>query len=142
MDEFSLSRLADIRLPPPPPLWPPAPAVWLLLVVVLALAGIAVFQWLAWRRRHVYRRAGITLLSTAASVREVSVVLKRVALAAYPRERVASLVGAEWVEFLRGSGAAGGIDVLAAAAPDEAAGAELKRSARAWIKTHRVGGGG
>ena len=53
------------------------------------------------RRRNAYRRAGLTLLQSATTAYEINVVLKRVALAVFPREQVAALHGEDWIQFMR-----------------------------------------
>ncbi len=46
-----LSDLRDIHLPPPPPLWPPAPGWWLVAAVAIASMVFGVrFAYMAWRR--------------------------------------------------------------------------------------------
>ncbi len=110
-DPFSLDKLHDLAVPDRIAWWPPAPGWWfviaLLAVCAVAVCAIALMRW----RRGAYRRAGLRLLdeielsaqSSADRVRlmsSLSTVLKRVALAAYPRELVASLSGTEWMEFL------------------------------------------
>ena len=42
--------LRDIHLPPEPSWWPPAPGWWVLLALVLALLGSALWGWRRWRR--------------------------------------------------------------------------------------------
>ena len=135
--DTSLENLRDIVVPEPPPLWPPAPGVWVLLIVVLAVVLALFLLWRRARAKNAYRRAGLTLLHDARTVREVNVILKRVALAAFPRHRVASLYGEEWAAFLdetcRGShfSSLGGFDPVAEAPP------ELQSSARTWIRRHQ-----
>ena len=47
--------------------------------------------------------AGLALLADARSTREINIILKRVALAVWPRQEVAPLYGEEWAAFLDGS---------------------------------------
>ena len=137
-DEFSLQNLHDIVMPDGPALWPPAPGFWIACALLLLAVSLIVARAVAARRRSAYRRAGLELLAAAASVRDVSVILKRVALAAFPREEVASLYGTEWQEFLERSCPGLELPALAqdegAMAPDEA----LLAAAARWIRRHRV----
>jgi hypothetical protein len=137
-DPASLQNLHDIVVPEPPPLWPPAPGVWVLLVVGLAILS-ALALWL-WRRhqRNAYRRAGLTLLDGVRSVREVNIVLKRVALAVWPRAEVAPLYGETWTAFLDESCPRTHFGSLAGE-PDEAEPSrDLRHLARSWINHHRA----
>lgn len=94
-----LDKLHDFYQPPPPA-WTPQTAGWYLL---FAIAGLLVTwsavhlgrKWFADR----YRREALRELSLL-DPNEFSALLKRTALAAWPRERVASLSGAAWLEFL------------------------------------------
>ena len=139
MDErYSLDQLRDIVVPEPPPLWPPATEFWLLLIVVVVSIAIVVFQWRQRQRANAYRRAGLALLHRAGTVHEISVILKRVALAAFPREQVASLYGADWAAFLNTTCSRRDFTPLLQVEPDTPAGADIKRLASAWIRHHRV----
>ena len=101
MDEkYSLTNLRDIVPPDAPPLWPLATEAWLLLLILASIAAIFIYQRRQAKKRDAYRRAGLALLDGVSTVHDVSVVLKRVALAAYPREQVASLYGEDWSTFL------------------------------------------
>ncbi len=107
----TLAKLADVAVPPPPS-WAPQTIGWpiagALLLLVLAWAG-----WRAWRRYRAnrYRRealaelAGLPLSADpehrVAALRQMAVLLKRTALAAWPRAQVASLAGGGWAEFLQ-----------------------------------------
>ncbi len=148
MDEADLSRLADIVVPPPVPWWPPAPGWWMLLAALLA--GLVILLVAAARgwRRNAYRRealAALERLEPAADATAVSAILKRTALAAYPREAVASLTGRTWLAFLdRTSGdhafaEGGGLAAAVSGAPaeDDAA---LLAAARRWVRHHRAEG--
>ena len=110
-DPGSLDRLHDIALPPPVSWWPPAPGWYIVGAAVLVLAGVAVWVLVArwWKNR--YRRAALRELDDIAAapnspigLDRVADLVKRVALAAYPREQVASLNGEPWLEFLDASG--------------------------------------
>jgi hypothetical protein len=137
MDEMlSLSDLQDVVLPAAPPLWPPAPGFWVLLL----LAAVLAFSLWRWRRLvrqgNAYRRAGLALLADARSVHEVSVTLKRVALAAWPRDAVASLHDAEWSGFLNDSCRDCHFDADAWNNSAEAADHALLENASLWIRKH------
>jgi hypothetical protein len=108
----ALEKLADITVPAPAP-WTPQTWGW----AVLALALLALVVWLAiravrLRRANRYRVEALAELTTlesqisdggqrAAAVAAMPRLLKRVALAAWPRTEVASLSGESWVAFLR-----------------------------------------
>ena len=107
----SIFDLRDIVVPEPMGFWPLAPGVWVLLGV--AGWGLAILIWRRYAlwRAGAYRRAGLACLaqiegqlanpgSEAAVQHELSVLLKRVALAAFPRKQVAPLYGDSWLKFL------------------------------------------
>ncbi|UCD51282.1 MAG: DUF4381 domain-containing protein [Phycisphaerales bacterium] len=135
--QYSLDNLRDIVVPDAPPYWPPAPGVWLLLgvltAVVLALGGCFYMTW----RRNAYRRAGLALLDTARTVHDVSVVLKRVALAVFPREEVASLYGDDWIAFLNRTCSRSRFSAIGAIDSGGPATQELTDRAGTWIRHHR-----
>jgi uncharacterized SAM-binding protein YcdF (DUF218 family) len=139
MDEpLGLEGLHDIVLPPTPPLWPPGDGFWVALLL-LALVLVVGWRWRRqWQRRNAYRVAGLGLLAQARTVYEVSVVLKRVALAAWPREQVAPLQGPDWVHFLNGSCRRCRFADDDLAQPGAAIGRALRDHAERWIRGHRV----
>ncbi len=112
-----LAGLKDIHLPPAPSWWPPAPGWWLLGAVL-----VLVTLWIGWRALRAYRRRA-RLRRVLARLDElersyrpehacefvaaISALLRRVALARYPREQVAPLSGREWLEFLDRHGGKG-----------------------------------
>jgi uncharacterized protein DUF4381 len=137
-DRYSLGNLRDIFIPEPPPLWPPAPGVWValgMIFVVLLLVGWYVYSV---RKRNAYRQAGLALLQNAATAHDVVVVVKRVALAVFPREQVASLYGEDWIAFLDES--CPGSHFTAMLGTDQGAVPDGKLIAHAdtWIRHHRV----
>jgi hypothetical protein len=113
-DPASLQNLNDIVLPAPVGWWPLAGGWYFLLGLLLAL-----FAWFCYRsvkrwQQNAYRRAAIQELSVIARglraeatrqqyLRQIPGLLKRTALAAYPRSEVASLSGEDWHRFLNGT---------------------------------------
>ena len=154
---LNLPQLLDLmhgNVEPEPVSLLPATDAWLVLagwaVAVLAI-GLA-----AWRRRwqrNRYRRealrmlAGIeadTRLDASTSAAQIAELLKRTALAAYPRDTVASLYGRTWSEFLVESAnhdrrvAEKADDLAAAAYSPGQSGPDLLPAARRWIRLHRA----
>lgn len=106
-----LAQLRDIHLPDPVSAWPPGPGWWVLAAVVLLLLAATVVWALRRHRRNAWRRsAQAALLSAHADWREsgdrsaylqaVNSILKRTALARFPRADVASLNSQRWDAFL------------------------------------------
>ncbi len=110
-DAALLNQLHDIHLPDPLGIWPLAPG-WLVLITVVIASLVAIIGWgWYWHRHGKVKRAALRMLaeyeatyrntsatqSTTAAINEL---LKRVALAYFPRERVANLYGRDWLLFL------------------------------------------
>ena len=138
----SSQALRDIVVPEPPPLWPPASGVWVIRIIVLCVLTALFLLWRRARARSAYRRAGLALLDGAGTAHEVDVILKRVALAAFPRPQVAPLYGDSWVAFLETTGPRARFAPIAAVDPAAAATPELRRLAGIWIHYHRTTEGG
>jgi len=105
VNPHALDALHDFQQPAPPS-WMPQTTAW---YVVFALVAIAL-AWLAYRalrswRRNRYRRAALLELAGAAPA-QFSELLKRTALAAWPRDQIASLNGGAWLDFLNRSSSA------------------------------------
>jgi len=144
-DPADLSNLRDLALPPAVSLWPPAPGWW-----IIAAAGVAAFAILsvaavARYRRNAYRREALRRLDTV-DPGGISTLLKRTALAAWPREQVAALSGGAWLAFLDRTGgttaftdgAGRHIEALAFGGAVDAPAADAARAAaKAWVKGHR-----
>lgn len=111
-DPTSLANLHDIVVPEPLPLWPPAPGwLWLLgflavLLTLLALRAFIHFQRNRYRREALEELAKLRAsgISHDALLSGLSVLLKRTAVTAYPREEVARLTGTDWFDFLDTTG--------------------------------------
>lgn len=101
--------LRDIHLPNPVGWWPPAPGWWLLAGIMLG-----VIAWLFWRWKQQQREERSLELAlselerlqrhhgnnTKDLLRELSVLLRRVAMTQYGRQAVSGLTGDAWVKFL------------------------------------------
>ena len=102
MQQPSLDKLNDIVEPGSASWWLPSwPAI---AIAVALLAGIALFIfWLVRRRQQSRaRKAAIKQLQQDRnmSIEELTILLKRTALAYYPRELVAEKHGRQWIRFL------------------------------------------
>lgn len=142
-----LDRLIEAREPPPVSLMPQTWG-WAVLAVVLfaACMFIGVHVWRRYRANG-YRRDAIRELETArGDPAAIAAILRRTALAAYPRRDVAGLTGNDWLRFLdaqvSGSDFRDGPGRLVATAPYRATENEpaLYTVARNWIARHRGGG--
>jgi len=99
-----LAALRPLHEPAPVPWWPPAPGWWLAVVLVLVAAAVL----FAWRRHTAARRAALRELrglerknsGSVALAAAINRLLKRYALACYPRAQVADLTGRRWLDFL------------------------------------------
>ena len=136
---LSLAGLHDIVLPEAPPLWPPAAGFWVLFFLAIVLAVSAAHYSLQKRRRDAYRRAGLVELERVRTVHDVSVILKRVALAAWPRGQVASLYGREWARFLNAHCRGCHFDEEEWRRPDSAVDPALRGKKAHWIARHLPG---
>lgn len=142
-----LNMLEPVPEPTPVSLWPQTPG-WLVLgIAALALAVWGVRALRARYRARAYRRAAlIELAQINGDAAQIATLLRRVALAGYPREQVAGLTGAGWLDFLDqsygGDGFSGPVGQVLLTAPYRQSGpdAALADLARDWITTHRRAG--
>jgi hypothetical protein len=144
----SPSDLAPLRLPDPISWWPPAPGWWIVLACFCVLLAAGLIWW--WRRRQAsaYRRRALVRLTTLVSsststVQDYNLLLKAVALQAFPQVDVAALHGDRWVSFLCESCPTLSAQTLAPLLltyqrelPPPSA--ELINATTQWIKTHEV----
>lgn len=106
--------LRDIHLPPEISWWPLAWGWW--LVLLLALLGLVALVWWWLKRPVTNQRVNISAQASALQelerieqqysndpmglVRELSVLLRRMAISLYGRRSVAGLTGVTWLQFL------------------------------------------
>jgi hypothetical protein len=148
-----ISLLDDIQAPEPISYFPVTPIwTWIFSITALLALFLLFKAWKQWQRER-YRKIACDELTYTAHIKgsayamRVSQILKWTALAAYPRKRVASLEGEEWLRFLdstsEGLEFTQGVGQLLAASQyqrnanvDEAV---LGVLAKKWIRTHRRG---
>jgi Domain of unknown function (DUF4381) len=132
--------MQGLILPPPVSFWPATPA-WFVLLVVLA----ALLLWVAWRgwrrwRADAYRREALRAVEAAQQPAEIAAILKRTALAAWPRSEVAALSGPDWTTFLQRTAPGAKLDATAARRLASLAYAPVSLDARddaaRWIRFH------
>jgi hypothetical protein len=143
-DTTSLDRLHDLVTPAPTPWWPPTWG-WKLVMAATAilLLGALLKLIIRWQANR-YRREALSLLETTPP-EQLSELTKRVALTVWPRDEVASLTGARWLEFLDHSAAMDGfvrgpgkmIESIAFAPVSPENAAPVRDSVREWILKHR-----
>jgi hypothetical protein len=133
---------------PPPPAWIPQTIGWYVLfaIAVILILWFVIHATRSWFANR-YRREALRELATA-SPDQLSALLKRTALAAWPREKVASLSGNAWLKFLGETAATQSFQSrpgnlieefalreIPASPQDEQT---LKTIATEWIRRHRV----
>ena len=111
VDDSVLAQLRDIHMPPPVSSWPPGPAYYALLGLLIILALLYIK-----RQRHLQytapkREALAELVRLEASYLKkpepkqtaaaITLLLKRVALVYHPRLDVANVHGEAWLLFLK-----------------------------------------
>ena len=106
-----LAELRDIVTPPPPSAWPWAPGWWILLILGLLLLSTSIWWFWRWRQRSRPRRLALKQLAQLQqqeadpqTLRQLSQLLREVALQSHPWEQVACLNGKRWLEFLDQTG--------------------------------------
>lgn len=105
----ALDALRDLHFPEAVSYWPLAPGYYLLILIFLFLAWLT-FSFLKKPKTNFKRQALLILEACERSylnqrddqktARELSALLKRVALLYFPRKEVASLSGEAWIDFL------------------------------------------
>lgn len=109
-----LQGLRDVHLPDPISWWPPAFGWWM-IIGLLIIGGSMIFWAWTYRQRTRPRRLALAQLKEVKqqyaahsddhwAVVELSHLVRRVALATFPRSQVAGLSGQSWLQFLDTTG--------------------------------------
>ena len=143
----ALAKLHDYYQPPPPA-WTPQTIGWYVLfgAVVALVLWVAIRSVRAWMANR-YRREALRTLAIV-TPDQLSGLLKRTALAAWPREKVASLNGDAWLKFLDDTAPTRSFDTAPGNRVEELALSSepistdeeqaLRTIAANWIRRHRV----
>jgi hypothetical protein len=159
----ALEKLADIAAPHPVSFVPQTWGWVVLAIFIVLLAVWVLLRWYRHRKANRYRAEALAELASieraiegnaapGAALAAIPPILKRVALAAWPRSRVAALAQSRWVNFVAGAEGEGALPAplvrllddaeyrppkgFAAVSPEDAR--ACARAARHWIDTHRV----
>ena len=109
-DTLQITGLEPIIAPDRVPYWPPAPGWYVVAGVMLLIFLFYIYLIIKRRKRNRYRIQALNILKEIRKterkepgpkeINTLNQLLKITALAAFSRERVASLSGNEWLEFL------------------------------------------
>lgn len=150
-----LAQLHDILLPDAIGWWPLAPGWWALLVFLLALIATAIFYRRRKTLRNHYRQQALAELfaldalaaEPAKLLQAYSVLLRRTALTAHPRQFPVDIKGEAWLAWLdhycpeTGGGFFNGSGKALLTGPYQKTPAidfnELRNLAETWIRKHR-----
>ena len=147
VDPASLSNLHDIVEPVSVSFWWPLAPGWWIVIGLFTILGVwlLIKRFKNWRTNQ-YRRQSLLELDSIQDPKWIPLLLKRTALAVYPRAMVAGLHGSEWVSFLNTSAPEKvfGKDVgenLSSLSYSNQALSDLERkeivhASQRWIKTH------
>ncbi|WP_170514314.1 DUF4381 domain-containing protein [Ruegeria atlantica] len=152
VDGKSLVELLDMLVPAPvPEPIPMTPQTWgwlALAVVVVAVIVVGLPLFRGHQRSNAYRRAALADLQAANDdPAKVAEILRRTALVAYPRAKVASLHGQEWLNFLQQTAEKMPVSspasrlLLEGSYRISPSSPELSHMARVWIQSHKPEGG-
>ena len=110
----NLPQLQDIHLPVSPSFWPLAIGWWFLLSVAIFLLAwffLTLYRKAKLKKRQKQMLAKFTQLEVKlkqqpsnAAIAEINTLLRQLAINTYPREKIASLTGGDWLHFLDQSG--------------------------------------
>lgn len=105
--------LRDIHLPQTVGWWPPAPGWWMVAALLGVFLLIGIWRWRGAKADYAPSLKSLSLrnLETIHEnyaqhgdnqrlIRELSVLLRRISMSQWPRERSASLTGKPWLKFL------------------------------------------
>lgn len=150
LSALGLVELLDKLIQPTPPpdiSMAPATAGWIWLsVVTLIILGIVTSKLISRHRANAYRRSALSLLGqTSDDPIAIATLLRETALAAFPRNEVASLIGEDWLAFLDEAAdknlfvnSDSGKALIQSPYRNTPSSPELTSHAREWITSHKV----
>jgi hypothetical protein len=152
-----IAGLVDFPLPREVSLWPQTWEARIAIALLFAVVIAATWRLMRYRRANRYRREALAELdqvgyqgssARAELLTRLTLLVRRTALAAFPREQVASLVGPAWLAFLDrsygGQEFSQGVGRLLVSGPyqqippDAAELQSLSGLVRRWIKVHHA----
>ncbi len=105
----ALAQLKDIHLPNEISKYPPAP-IYFILFFSAAFIFVSIFFYKRYQSKTKNKKYALKQLKEIKlltlmgddlnAIQDLSILLRQVALTAFPRENIASLNGADWLEFL------------------------------------------
>lgn len=109
-----LQGLRDVHLPDPISWWPPAFGWWMIMGLLIIGGSLIFWAW-SHHRRNRLRRLALAQLQEVKqqysahaddhwAITQLSHLVRRVALATFPRSQVAGLSGQSWLQFLDTTG--------------------------------------
>ncbi|MEL0438006.1 DUF4381 domain-containing protein [Phycobacter sp. K97] len=144
-----IARLTPPQEPQPISMMPQTVG-WAVIAGLFVVGGAyALWRWRTAYLENAYRRAALSALKEAGQdPTAIAEVLRRAALAAFPRRDIASLSGEDWLAFLDQTGGCTdfrhGPGRALAFAPYQSPGQQpeaLPRIAAQWVRNHRMGDG-
>lgn len=109
MGQDLLQQLRDIHYPPPIAIWPLTVGWYILTFLILVASSLIFYVWYKAYQKHRVKRLVLQRIEELEAQRadqlqsvseELSMLLKRAALAKYSRREVAGLHGEQWLAFL------------------------------------------
>ena len=109
-----LQDLRDVHIPDPISWWPPAIGWWMIMGLLIIGGSLIIWAWVYYQRTRPRRLALAQLKDVRQqyathsddhwAITQLSHLVRRVALAAFPRSQVAGLSGQSWLKFLDTTG--------------------------------------
>ena len=104
--KIDLSGLRDLHIPQDPGFWPPSNNLWIVLALCIALVIFSIIAYRLWQVRPViyavrqYKKISQNTSDNRLYLKQVSQLLRQVAIAVYGRSKVAPLSDKTWQDFL------------------------------------------
>jgi len=109
-----INQLRDLHFPEPPSIWPLAYGWNMTMLLITIVLGYILYKivkkWIRFRAKRIAIKKIDILKSNASTesnviqIATLSILLRRVGLAYFNREKIAGLTGINWLEFLDETG--------------------------------------